>query len=301
MADVDQAIGKAKARAQVAEREEKSSAKHAAEAKAESRRARLAYKKAKKAFKKANKLARKARKAAEEARQRALGLKKEIETLLANNRAWAERMCEEDPDFFSRLSRQQNPDYLWIGCSDSRVPANQIVSLPPGEVFVHRNVANLLHHNDMNALSVVQYAVDVLQVRHIMVVGHYGCGGVQAASRQTHVGPCCDKWLEHVHEVIKRHDKVLREEPAEHRRAALLCELNVLEQSYNVCKAPAVQAAWKNGQALFVHGWIYRLGDGRLRHMDFSVDGAADLDALREKALRTILHNRNEYYRRQGG
>jgi carbonic anhydrase len=219
-----------------------------------------------------------------------------LQDLLDRNLAWAERATASDPQFFRRLVAQQAPQYLWIGCSDARVPANEIVDLAPGELFVHRNVANVVAAEDANAQAVIEFAVSVLKVRHIMVVGHYSCGGVQAASRQAHVGPCCDRWLEHVHEVIKRHDKVLRQEPVEHRRETLLCELNVLEQSYNTCKAPAVQAAWQRGQPLMVHGWIYRLGDGRLRHLDFSVGAGSDLEGLREKALQTILRARAEYY-----
>lgn len=219
-----------------------------------------------------------------------------LQDLLDRNHAWAERAVASDPQFFRRLVAQQAPQYLWIGCSDARVPANEIVDLAPGELFVHRNVANVVAADDANAQAVIEFAVSVLKVRHIMVVGHYGCGGVQAAARDAHVGPCCDRWLEHVHEVIQRHDQVLRQEPVEHRRQALLCELNVLEQSYNVCQAPAVRAAWERGQPLYVHGWIYRLGDGRLRHLDFSVDGSSDLEALRAKALQTILRVRAEYY-----
>jgi carbonic anhydrase len=224
-----------------------------------------------------------------------------LQDLLDRNVAWAERATRSDPQFFRRLVAQQAPQYLWIGCSDARVPANEIVDLAPGELFVHRNVANVVAPDDANAQAVIEFAVTTLKVRHIMVVGHYGCGGIQAAASDQHVGPCCDRWLEHVQEVIKRHDQVLAREPVDHRRAALLCELNVLEQSYNVCKAPAVQDAWQRGQPLKVHGWIYRLGDGRLRHMDFSVDGPADLETLRDQALKTILRNRAEYYRRKAG
>ena len=219
-----------------------------------------------------------------------------LQDLLDRNVAWAERSVASDPQFFRRLVAQQAPQYLWIGCSDARVPANEIVDLAPGELFVHRNVANVVDASDANAQAVIEFAVSVLKVRHIMVVGHYSCGGIQAASRQAHVGPCCDKWLEHVQKVIKRHDKILSAEPVEHRRETLLCELNVLEQSYNVCQAPAVREAWKRGQPLMVHGWVYRLGDGRLRHLEFSVDGASNLEALREEGLQTILRVRAEYY-----
>ena len=224
-----------------------------------------------------------------------------LQQLLDRNVAWSERKIDADPQFFRRLVEQQAPEYLWIGCSDARVPANEIVDLAPGELFVHRNVANVVATDDANAQAVIEFAVSVLKVRHIMVVGHYSCGGIQAASRQAHVGPCCDRWLEHVQGVIKRHEKVLTQEPVEHRRETLLCELNVLEQTYNVCKAPAVAAAWKSKQPLFVHGWVYRLGDGQLRHLDFSVGAGDDADALREKALKTIQRVRAQYYARKPG
>ena len=219
-----------------------------------------------------------------------------LQDLLDRNVAWAERATASDPQFFRRLVAQQAPQYLWIGCSDARVPANEIVDLAPGELFVHRNVANVVALDDANAQAVIEFAVSVLKVRHIMIVGHYSCGGIQAASRQAHVGPCCDRWLEHVQGVIKRHDRILAQETHEHRRETLLSELNVLEQSYNVCKAPAVQDAWQRRQPLMVHGWIYRLGDGRLRHLDFSVGAGSNLEDLREKALQTILRVRAEYY-----
>jgi carbonic anhydrase len=224
-----------------------------------------------------------------------------LQDLLDRNTAWAERATASDPQFFRRLVAQQAPQYLWIGCSDARVPANEIVDLAPGELFVHRNVANVVAREDANVQAVIEFAVSVLKVRHIMVVGHYGCGGIQAASRRTPVGPCCDRWLEHVQHVVQRYEKVLEQEPKEHRRQALLCELNVLEQSYNVCKAPAVQAAWKAGQPLMVHGWIYRLGDGLLRHLDFSVAGDSNVEDLHDKALQTILRVRSEYYAQKQG
>jgi len=220
-----------------------------------------------------------------------------LQTLLDRNVAWSQRKVAGDPQFFRRLVEQQAPEYLWIGCSDARVPANEIVDLQPGELFVHRNVANVVALDDENAQAVVEFAVSVLKIRHIMVVGHYRCGGIQAACRGSHVGPCVDRWLEHVRAVGKRHDALLRREPDERRREALLCELNVLEQTYNACRAPAVQAAWQRGQPLMVHGWIYRLGDGRLRHLDFSVDANADLEAFREQALQSILQARAAYYR----
>ncbi|GHE19560.1 carbonate dehydratase [Halomonas urumqiensis] len=198
-------------------------------------------------------------------------MKKEIETLLANNRAWAKRMCEEDPEFFSRLSQQQNPDYLWIGCSDSRVPANQIISLPPGEVFVHRNVANLLHHNDLNALSVLQYAVDVLKVRHIMVVGHYGCGGVKAAVAGGDNG-MVDIWLHSVRELYLKHRQALSELSLDDQ-VNRMCELNVEAQVMNVCRTKIVQHAWQRGQPLWIHGWVYGLSDGRVKDLGCTISG----------------------------
>jgi carbonic anhydrase len=219
-----------------------------------------------------------------------------LQPLLDRNQAWAEARIAADPEFFRRLVSQQAPQYLWIGCSDARVPANQIVDLAPGELFVHRNVANVVAADDANAQAVIEFAVSVLKVRHVMVVGHYGCGGVRAACRHDHVGPCVDRWLEHVHAVRRRHDAVLAAEPLAHRREALLCELNVLEQTLNACEAPAVKAAWARGQPLAVHGWIYRLGDGRLRHLDFSVDAAGDPGRFREQALRSILAARAGHY-----
>ncbi|MBW6391853.1 MAG: carbonate dehydratase [Halomonas sp.] len=203
---------------------------------------------------------------------------KEIATLLDNNRAWAKRMCEEDSEYFTRLSLQQKPDYLWIGCSDSRVPANQIVSLPPGEVFVHRNVANLLHHNDMNALSVVQYAVDVLKVRHIMVVGHYGCGGVRAAVTGGECG-MVDYWLHSVRELYSQHRPALAALTLE-QQVDRLCELNVQAQVNNLCRTKIVQLAWQRGQPLSVHGWIYGLDNGRIRDLDCSVLGLDQVATL---------------------
>ncbi|MCE8019060.1 carbonate dehydratase [Halomonas sp. MCCC 1A11036] len=203
---------------------------------------------------------------------------KEIATLLDNNRAWAERMCEEDTDYFTRLSRQQNPDYLWIGCSDSRVPANQIVSLPPGEVFVHRNVANLLHHNDLNALSVLQYAVEVLQVRHIMVVGHYGCGGVKAAVGGGDNG-MVDIWLHSVRELYQQHRHTLAELPLDDQ-VDRMCELNVKAQVMNLCRTKIIQHAWQRGQALWIHGWVYGLVDGRIKDLECTVKGLDQVATL---------------------
>ncbi len=190
----------------------------------------------------------------------------DLNHLFAQNRAWAEAIKRRDPEFFSKLSRQQNPEYLWIGCSDSRVPANEIIGLLPGEVFVHRNVANVVVHTDLNCLSVLQYAVDVLHVKHVMVVGHYGCGGVQAAYRCDRVG-LADNWLRHVQDVKAKHDACLCALPDDTARSAKLCELNVIEQVANVCSTTIVQDAWSRGQELAVHGWIYGLRDGLLRDL----------------------------------
>lgn len=205
-------------------------------------------------------------------------MRKEIETLLENNRAWAEDVSRDDPDFFNRLSNQQNPDYLWIGCSDSRVPANQIIALPPGEVFVHRNVANLVHHNDLNALSVLQYAVDVLKVRHIMVVGHYGCGGVRAAIEGGDNG-LVDNWLHSVRELYYQHRDELAPLPLD-ERVDRMCELNARAQVTRLSRTKIIQHAWQRGQQIWLHGWVYGLADGRVKDLECTIAGldeAADL------------------------
>jgi carbonic anhydrase len=204
--------------------------------------------------------------------------KEDIRDLLERNRHWAEHMCDEDPDYFARLSQQQNPDYLWIGCSDSRVPANQIIALPPGEIFVHRNVANLLHHNDMNALSVVQYAVDVLKVRHVMIVGHYGCGGIRAAVAGGECG-MVDFWLHSVRELHSRHRKSLESLPLE-QRIDRMCELNVKAQVDNLCRTKILQHAWQRGQEISVHGWVYGLSDGLIKDLDCTVEGLDQVETL---------------------
>lgn len=201
-----------------------------------------------------------------------------LEHLFANNRAWASAMVDQDPDFFSRLAGQQAPEHLWIGCSDSRVPANQITGLPPGEIFVHRNVANVVVHADLNCLSTIQFAVDVLRVRHIIVCGHYGCGGVLAALRDERHG-LVDNWLRHVQDVwLKHRDQLdaLPDEPARHRR---LCELNVVEQVVNVSQTTVVREAWARGHAVTVHGWVYDIRDGLLRDLGLSVAGESDLSS----------------------
>nr|WP_163503286.1 carbonate dehydratase [Halomonas socia] len=205
-------------------------------------------------------------------------MKERMQALLERNREWAEQMREQDPEFFSRLSQQQNPDYLWIGCSDSRVPANQIIALPPGEVFVHRNVANLLHNNDMNALSVVQYAVDVLKVKHIMVVGHYGCGGVRAAVQGGENG-IVDFWLHSVRDLYSRHRQSLAALSLD-EQVDRMCELNVKAQVDNLARNKIIQRAWQRGQPLAVHGWVYGLGDGRVTDLDCTVEGLDQVPQL---------------------
>jgi carbonic anhydrase len=197
--------------------------------------------------------------------------------LFASNRAWAERITAQEPDFFTTLSRQQSPEFLWIGCSDSRVPANQIVGLLPGELFVHRNVANVVVHTDLNCLSVLQFAVDVIKVRHVMVVGHYGCGGVGAALRRDKLG-LIDNWLRHVQDVATKHRSELDAIAEEEARVDRLCELNVMEQTLNVCQTTIVQDAWTRGQELTVHGWIYRLQTGLIQDLGVSASDAAQAE-----------------------
>jgi carbonic anhydrase len=198
----------------------------------------------------------------------------DLKHLFENNRAWAADMTRQDPEFFSRLSRQQAPRYLWIGCSDSRVPANQIVGLLPGEMFVHRNVANVVAHSDLNCLSVVQFAVEVLRVGHIIVCGHYGCGGVLAALRDEKLG-LVDNWLRHVQDVRAKHQDQLDELETEAHRHNRLCELNVIEQVVNIRATTAVRDAWARGQELAVHGWIYDICDGLVRDLSVGATGAA--------------------------
>ncbi len=204
--------------------------------------------------------------------------------LFAQNRAWAEAIKQRDPDFFHKLSRQQSPEHLWIGCSDSRVPANEIIGLLPGEVFVHRNIANVVVHTDLNCLSVIQFAVDVLKVKHIMVVGHYGCGGVRAVLRCERVG-LADNWLRHVQDVREKHDGCLCRLTDETARSARLCELNVIEQVANVCQTTMVRDAWERGQSLTVHGWIYGLRDGLLRDLNCTAASVADAAANYKTAV----------------
>ncbi len=196
--------------------------------------------------------------------------------LIQKNKAWAEKVTAENPNFFAELAKKQSPEYLWIGCSDSRVPANQIVGLMPGEVFVHRNIANVVVHTDFNCLSVVEFAVAVLKVKHIIVCGHYGCGGVKAASQNHRLG-LIDNWLRHIRDVRNKHDAILKDIPDEEKRFDRLCELNVVEQAHNVCRTTVVQEAWANGQELSVHGWIYKIQDGLIRDMQATITGPDEI------------------------
>ena len=207
-----------------------------------------------------------------------------LEQLFANNRAWAAAMVAQDPAFFQRLSQQQAPTFLWIGCSDSRVPATQLVDVLPGEMFVHRNVANVVVHTDLNCLSVLHYAVEVLQVRHIIVCGHYGCGGVQAALHNRKFG-LIDNWLRHVQDVRNKHAALLAVCRDEAHQLNRLCALNVIEQVVNVCQTTIVEQAWAQGQALAVHGWIYGITDGLLQ--DLQIDVTSPL-ALNEQFTHAI-------------
>ncbi|HEY7682198.1 MAG TPA: carbonate dehydratase [Gemmatimonadales bacterium] len=208
--------------------------------------------------------------------------------LFDKNRAWAGRVTERDPTFFHELAQQQSPRYLWIGCADSRVPANEIVGLLPGELFVHRNVANVVVHTDLNCLSVVQYAVDVLHVEHLIVCGHFGCGGIQAAWSGQPLG-LIDNWLRHVQDVADRHRTFLHSLPDDQARLDRLCALNVLEQAQNVCRTTIVQDAWRRDQPLAVHGWVYRLQDGLLRDLGFCVSGLGQVGENYRGALAKIV------------
>ena len=207
--------------------------------------------------------------------------------LFRNNQAWAAHMREKDADFFKRLADQQTPKYLWIGCSDSRVPANEIIGLDPGEVFVHRNVANLVLHTDMNCLSVIQFAVDVLKVRHVMVVGHYGCGGIQAVLDKKELG-LVDGWLRHVEDLRYIHAKRIDSLADPRQRSDRLCELNVIEQVVQVSRLPSVLQAWRRQQPLSVHGLIYGVHDGMLRNLGSTISSDVDRPAWRKAALQTL-------------
>ncbi len=207
--------------------------------------------------------------------------------LFENNRAWSERIRREFPDFFTKLSRQQRPRYLWIGCADSRVPANEIVDLAPGELFVHRNLANVVVHSDLNCLSVMQFAVEVLKVEHIIVCGHYGCSGVSAALQNQRVG-LADNWLRHVQDVHAKHDVRVSERTGLAGRVDRLCELNVIEQVANVCQTTIVRDAWERGQELAVHGWVYGLKDGLVRDLATTVTAPAQAPASYQAALAAL-------------
>jgi len=212
---------------------------------------------------------------------------KNLPELFRNNRSWAERIARSDPGFFEKLARQQSPQYLWIGCSDSRVPANDIVGLLPGELFVHRNIGNLVVHTDLNCLSVMQFAVDVLRVEHIIVCGHYGCSGVRAALMRERHG-LADNWLRHIEDVQQQHAAQLAKLP-EGGRPARLCELNVIEQVSNVCRSSILEDAWSRGQRVAVHGWIYDIHDGLLRDLDTMVSAQAETAVAYERALARLL------------
>lgn len=207
--------------------------------------------------------------------------------LFEHNRAWAARIRQQDPDFFLKLSRQQFPSYLWIGCSDSRVPANQIVGLLPGELFVHRNVANIVVHTDLNCLSVMQFAVDILKVRHIIVCGHYGCSGVRAAFRRDRLG-LSDNWLRHVQDVRQKHEAVLTQVDNEADAADRLCELNVIEQVANVCHTSIARDAWERDQELTIHGWIYGLQDGLLRDLNMTTTNYRETLSVYQAAISAL-------------
>lgn len=207
---------------------------------------------------------------------------KTLQHLFDKNLAWADATKKDNPEFFSSLSKQQSPEYLWIGCSDSRVPANQIIDLLPGEMFVHRNIANVVAHSDTNCLSVIQYAVDALKVKHIIVCGHYGCGGVKAALENQKLG-LIDHWLKHIKDIANSHANALNG-LSENDQHDLLCKLNVQGQVENVCNTQTVQQAWENGADLTVHGWIYNIENGKLKDLDMSIDS---IDESKEKFLRT--------------
>lgn len=210
--------------------------------------------------------------------------------LFANNRAWSERIRGSDPDFFAKLSRQQRPRYLWIGCADSRVPANEIVGLLPGDLFVHRNIANIVVHSDLNCLSVVQFAVEVLQIEHIIVCGHYGCSGVSAALQNQRLG-LADNWLRHVQDVHSKHEAKVAMMPDMPQRIDRLCEINVIEQVCNVCQTTVVRDAWDRGQALVVHGWVYGLEDGLIHDLGTTVTNPVEIPVAYHTALAALSHH----------
>ena len=209
---------------------------------------------------------------------------KDLKRLLEQNRTWAESITANDPEFFPNLAKQQTPKFMWIGCSDSRVPSTQLVGMVPGEMFVHRNVANVVDHTDFNCLSVMQYAVDVLEVDHIIVCGHHSCGGVKAAMDNLQLG-LIDNWLRHVQDVLHEHEELLSKIKDDNERLDRLCELNVIEQVLNVGRTTIVQSAWQRGQELAIHGWIYGLEDGLLRDLGISIDNNEGLAATYQEAI----------------
>jgi carbonic anhydrase len=211
----------------------------------------------------------------------------QLDHLFAQNRVWADAIRARDPQFFATLSRQQSPQYLWIGCSDSRVPANEIVNLLPGELFVHRNIANVVVHTDLNCLSVMQFAVDVLKVRHIIVCGHYGCSGVRAALRCDRIG-LADNWLRHVQDVSEKHKGCVHAAGDEPARTNRLCELNVIEQVGNVCQTTIMRDAWERGQSVTVHGWIYGLKDGLIRSLGLEISSGSEFESQYREALAAV-------------
>jgi carbonic anhydrase len=210
-----------------------------------------------------------------------------LKHLFDTNRDWAENIRQQDPQFFQKLSQQQSPEFLWIGCSDSRVPANQIVGLLPGELFVHRNLANMVVHTDLNCLSVMQFAVDILKVRHIIVCGHYGCSGVQAALRRDRIG-LSDNWLRHVQDVREKHGAQIAHLHSEEAASKRLCELNVIEQVANVCQTTIARDAWERGQPLAVHGWIYGIENGLLRDLNTTVTAREEADSNYQAAITAL-------------
>ncbi len=210
-----------------------------------------------------------------------------LKHLFDNNVEWANKIEKDNPGFFEKLSKQQTPEYLWIGCSDSRVPANEIVNLLPGELFVHRNIANVVVHTDLNCLSVMQFAVDVLKVKHIIVCGHYSCGGVQAAFKNMRLG-LADNWIRHVKDVHEKHFNLVENFSDDKIKVEKLCELNVIEQVLNVCETTIVRDAWERGQNLSVHGWIYGLNNGLLKDLDVCITNADEINTIYKKAIEQI-------------
>lgn len=208
----------------------------------------------------------------------------DLNHLLDNNREWAADVSARKPDFFQKLAAQQSPEYLWIGCSDSRVPANELLGLLPGELFVHRNIANVVVHTDLNCLSVLQFAIDVLRVKHVIVCGHYGCSGVHAALVRRRIG-LADNWLRHVQDVHTKHERYFTPDMGTKEKADRLCEINALEQVSNICQTTIVQDAWERGQSLAIHSWIYGLHDGLLRDLGLTVQGPEDLSVRMQESF----------------